>query len=134
MRRFSLLAIVALSVLALPLAAQGAGPDDSRGREPIVVAVVDQDSVSIRLEGDGAGVVASWPQGLACSAARCEGTFPRATTLTLSATPTAGSHFVGWTGVCAGLQRCVVRLGEANTVRALFRAGPRVLPSRWPSP
>lgn len=130
MRRSTLFAIAALFVLTHPLAAQGSGTDEPRVREPVAVAVVDQDSVSIQLEGDGAGVVASWPSGLACSSSRCEGAFPRATTLTLSATPTAGSHFVGWTGVCAGLQRCVVRLGEANTVRALFRAGPRVLHSR----
>lgn len=121
-----MLGFVTLSITAGSVGAQGAASDEPSGREPVAALVVDHDSVSIRLEGDGAGVVASWPSGLACSAARCEGAFPRTTTLTLSATPTAGSHFVGWTGVCAGLQRCVVRLGEAKSVRAVFRAGPRV--------
>ncbi|MBK8245895.1 MAG: hypothetical protein IPK85_00560 [Gemmatimonadetes bacterium] len=126
MRLSAILALATLSVLVHPLAAQDLGDMDSFGRSPLAT----QDSVAIQLEGDGAGVVASWPSGLACRAARCEGAFPAATTLTLSATPAAGSHFVGWTGVCAGLQRCVVRLEEARTVRALFRSGPRVLPSR----
>jgi hypothetical protein len=81
-------------------------------------------SVTLRVtkSGTGAGAVTSSPSGINCGAT-CSRSFSRGTTVTLSATPAAGSVFGGWSGGgCSGTGSCVVRLDGSTTVAATFTA------------
>jgi uncharacterized repeat protein (TIGR02543 family) len=69
--------------------------------------------------GNGAGTVTSSPSGISCGAT-CDGTFAQNATVTLTATPTDGSTFTGWSGACTGTADCNVTLAETATVTATF--------------
>jgi hypothetical protein len=76
--------------------------------------------------GDGAGGVASSPDGITCTIAAgaatgtCAADYPAATSVTLTATPASGSAFAGWNGDCTGTAECVVSLDAARSVTATF--------------
>lgn len=70
-------------------------------------------------KGRGAGTVTSAPAGLNC-AGRCTVNFARDSTVTLTATPAAGSVFAGWDGVCSGTGSCVVVMARDRKVNAKF--------------
>jgi len=73
-----------------------------------VVSVVNNFTVTVTKAGTGTGTVTSSPSGIDCGAT-CSKVFPSPGSVTLSATPTGGSTFEGWTGgVCAGTGTCVV--------------------------
>jgi hypothetical protein len=67
----------------------------------------------------GTGSVASAPSGIACPA-DCTEEYPDGAAVTLTATPTAGSIFVGWTGDCSGSGTCQPALDADRTVVASF--------------
>ncbi|MBL9014318.1 MAG: InlB B-repeat-containing protein, partial [Myxococcales bacterium] len=69
--------------------------------------------------GSGAGNVASTPAGIACGA-DCTESYAYGTTVTLTATPSIGSTFTGWSGACSGTAMCVVSITQARSVTATF--------------
>lgn len=77
----------------------------------------------------GSGSVLSVPSGISCSTATtvtCTGTFTADAVVTLTATPTNGYQFTGWTGVCSGTSTCAVTMSAAKTVTATFTLLPVV--------
>jgi subtilisin family serine protease len=77
----------------------------------------------------GAGTVVSSPAGLSCatpkaagvSASNCSANFSNGTSVTLTATPTAGSAFTGWSGACTGTATiCTLAMTAARSVTANF--------------
>jgi hypothetical protein len=62
--------------------------------------------------GSGSGVVTSQPAGVDCGAT-CTVRLPEESRVTLTASPPAGSRFVGWSGACAGSAACTVEIGES---------------------
>jgi len=52
----------------------------------------------------------------------CAAEYDKGTKVTLSATPTAGSTFAGWSGACSGTGACEVTLTAATSVAATFTA------------
>lgn len=83
-----------------------------------VVSVVNNLTVTVTKAGAGTGTVTSSPSGIDCGAT-CSRVFPSPGTVTLSARPTGGSTFDGWTGgVCAGTGTCAVSTNA--TVTATF--------------
>ena len=76
--------------------------------------------LTVNKSGTGAGGVSSASPGIACGAT-CVATFAAGSAVTLTATPSAGSIFTGWSGGgCAGTGTCAVVLNAATTVVATF--------------
>ena len=68
--------------------------------------------------GTGNGTVTSNPAGINCGST-CSATFNSGTVITLTATPAAGSTFVGWSGTgCSG----AITLTSSTTCTATFQA------------
>lgn len=67
----------------------------------------------------GAGSVASVPSGIACPG-DCSQAYPDGTSATLTATPSPGSIFVGWSGDCSGSGTCQPTLDADRAVIASF--------------
>jgi hypothetical protein len=76
--------------------------------------------LTVTKSGAGTGIVASAPSGIGCGTT-CSSTYPSGTVVTLSASPSAGSAFAGWSGGgCAGTGACTVTLTSATAVTASF--------------
>ena len=68
----------------------------------------------------GGGGVTSAPAGISCPTA-CAASFGHGTDVTLTATPSPGSSFVGWGGACTGFAAtCTVSMTAARSVTAEF--------------
>jgi predicted extracellular nuclease len=76
-------------------------------------------ALTVSKSGAGSGSVTSNPAGINCGAT-CVGTFANGGTVTLTATPAAGSAFAGWSGACSGTGACVVTMGGDRAVTASF--------------
>ena len=75
--------------------------------------------LSVTRAGLGVGTVTSSPSGINCTPT-CFASFALGSTVTLNATPTAGSVFTGWTGDCSGTGACTVPMSSAKNVTASF--------------
>ena len=73
--------------------------------------------------GSGSGTVVSTPAGVSCGTA-CSVNFTNAASVTLNATPDAGSSFTGWSGDCSGTGSCTVNMTAAKIVIATFKPNP----------
>ncbi len=70
--------------------------------------------------GTGAGTVTSSPAGIDCGVDCTEG-YPYGTIVTLTAAPTVGSMFLGWSGGgCSGTGTCTTTIIAATAVTATF--------------
>lgn len=67
----------------------------------------------------GGGTVTSSPAGISCPGT-CTASFSGGTVVTLTATPGAGTSFIGWSGACTGTGGCVITMNAANSVTATF--------------
>jgi pimeloyl-ACP methyl ester carboxylesterase len=77
--------------------------------------------------GTGDGTVTSSPGGIACGA-DCTEDFPEGLLVTLTASASSGSRFLGWTGACTSTEdTCRVSMGAARLVMAEFGTGPHVV-------
>jgi hypothetical protein len=83
--------------------------------------------VTLSVTRTGNGTVSSAPAGISCGVT-CSATFTAGTSVTLTATPAAGSVFSGWSGGgCSGTGACTLTMATATTVSAAFA------PARWRS-
>jgi Divergent InlB B-repeat domain len=77
--------------------------------------------------GHGAGTVTSSPAGINCGV-DCGEEFEAGKEVTLTATPSAGSTFSGWTGGgCSGTGTCKVTMSASMTVFATFSLPSKLL-------
>jgi hypothetical protein len=79
-------------------------------------------ALSVVRAGTGSGTVTSTPAGIDCGGA-CSASFPSGTSVTLTATPAAGSSFDGWSA-CGGTGTCTLELTAVTSVQAIFSAVP----------
>jgi sugar lactone lactonase YvrE len=75
--------------------------------------------LTVTKNGNGAGTVTSDPAGIACGST-CAAGFDAASSVTLTATPTIGSVFTGWSFGCSGTGACTVPMLFAKAVTATF--------------
>lgn len=76
--------------------------------------------LSVSRTGSGSGTVTSAPGGIDCGAT-CLAFFDPATSVTLTATPAAGSVFSGWSGAdCPGVGACTATMDAARSITAAF--------------
>ncbi len=80
--------------------------------------------LTVTKSGSGSGTVTSAPAGINCGAT-CSASFDHGTEVTLSANPTAGSEFKGWSGSCTGTGSCKVSMSAAKSVGAEFAPVPK---------
>ncbi|HXE06419.1 MAG TPA: alkaline phosphatase family protein [Acidobacteriaceae bacterium] len=69
----------------------------------------------------GPGTVTSSPAGINCGQT-CAASFASGTAVTLTAAPSSGATFSGWSGGCSGTGACTVNLTAATSVAATFTA------------
>jgi hypothetical protein len=86
------------------------------------VGEVDPDPQTLTLakDGTGLGTVSSAPAGIDCGV-DCAEDYAADTEVTLTASATAGSDFIGWSGSgCSGTGTCIVTMSSAQNVTATF--------------
>jgi uncharacterized delta-60 repeat protein len=76
-------------------------------------------TLTLSKTGSGAGTVASSPAGISCGSA-CARAFRHGTPITLTATPAAGSSFLGWSGACSGTGKCSLAMSASRAATARF--------------
>jgi len=87
------------------------------------VGVAGGNTLSVTKTGSGTGTVTSGDGNINCGAS-CSFPYASGTQVTLTATPTAGSIFMGWSGGgCSGTGTCVVTMSAAQSVTANFAPG-----------
>ena len=67
----------------------------------------------------GSGTVTSSPSGISCPGT-CSTSIPDGTSVTLSAAPSTGYTFTGWSGACSGTGTCALTMNSAESVKATF--------------
>jgi len=73
-----------------------------------------QVTITVSKTGDGSGTVTSNPAGIDCGNI-CSASFDPGSTITLTATPSSGSAFGGWSGACSGMNpNCTLTLGNTD--------------------
>jgi endoglucanase len=77
-------------------------------------------ALTVTRAGNGTGTVTSNVGGINCGAT-CSANIASGTSVTLTATPAAGSTFAGWTGACTNATgACTVSMTQARAVTATF--------------
>ena len=69
----------------------------------------------------GPGITCVWPAAVGRD---CTETYAARAVVRLTATPAAGSGFVGWSGACTGTDDCTVTMSVARAVTATFAKFP----------
>ena len=87
------------------------------------IVPISTDRLTVTLGGNGTGTVTSNPSGISCPGT-CAADFATGTTVTLTATPTNGSTFNGFSGAgCSGPgSSCTVAMNGDQAVTATFTA------------
>ncbi|MCG3116855.1 MAG: PA14 domain-containing protein [Candidatus Manganitrophus sp. SA1] len=76
-------------------------------------------NLSVTKTGTSTGTVTSSPAGIDCGAI-CSASFGSGASVTLTAAPSAGAIFAGWSGACSGTGTCLVTMDAAKSVTATF--------------
>jgi hypothetical protein len=91
------------------------------------VSVVAGHGLTVSVAGTGSGAVTG--TGISCPGT-CSHSYPSGKSVTLTATPAAGSAFAGWSGAgCSGTGSCEVTMSADQAVTATFTALPPVAES-----
>src|SRR5205823_1004567 len=94
----------------------------------VAATFVQQFALTLSGAGSGMGTVTSVPTGINCTSTAgttsgsCAATYSSGVSVTLTATPVAGSAFSNWSRDCVGTGSCVVSMTAARSVTATFQA------------
>lgn len=82
-------------------------------------------TVAVSVAGAGSVSASSGAiSGCTTSAGACLGAYAEGESITLTASPAAGSTFAGWSGACGGVGPCHLAIGADTAVSADFAAAP----------
>ena len=98
------------------------GGGDSSGPHTATDPTAIKQKLTVNITGTGTGTVTAnvgLPISCATAAQPCSDSFTSGKTVLLTATPDAGSRFVGWTGACVA-SPCSVVMNQARSVTATF--------------
>jgi hypothetical protein len=85
---------------------------------------LEQWALTVTLAGAGTGSVSSSPAGIACPS-DCSDSVPQGLAVTLTATPSSGSTFTGWTSCDSPSgNQCTQTVGADETVTATYAVSP----------
>jgi hypothetical protein len=84
-----------------------------------VSATFIQKTFTLAVGVTGNGTVTSSPPGINCGST-CSASFASGTQVALTANPTAGASFIGWSGACNGASGCTVTMNAFESVSAAF--------------
>jgi hypothetical protein len=84
-----------------------------------IVAASTLIQLSVITGGTGTGTVSG--TGISCGNV-CSDSYSPGTAVTLTATPSSGSIFAGWSGGCTGTGTCTVTMNAATSVMATFNS------------
>jgi len=76
-------------------------------------------ALTVDKAGTGDGLITSSPAGIDCGQ-DCSADLPQGSVVALTAEPSEGSSFMGWSGDCSGSGNCQITLDAAKTVTATF--------------
>jgi hypothetical protein len=80
--------------------------------------------LTVKLEGNGSGIVTSSPAGINCGT-DCRESYDMGTGVTLTAEPRGDAAFAGWSGACTGTEpTCTLQMNGSRTVTATFTNKP----------
>jgi phospholipase C len=82
--------------------------------------------LTVQNAGTGTGTASSNPTGISCGTT-CTASFVKGTSVTLTATPSTGSTFAGWSGACSGTGACAVTVETNASITATFNSIPEQL-------
>jgi Tol biopolymer transport system component len=101
-------------------ACTGTGPCDlPMTTDASVTATFDTATLNVTRAGLGAGTVTSTAPGINCGL-DCSESYLPGTVVTLTAAPSAGGTFAGWSGACSGAGPCVLTMSTDLSVVATF--------------
>ena len=89
----------------------------------VTATFTTKNTLTVTEAGAGTGNVTSSPEGVSCLPL-CSSGFATGTIVTLIASPSAGSTFVGWSGACSGTGDCTVTMSSDQSVTATFALEP----------
>jgi uncharacterized repeat protein (TIGR02543 family) len=78
-------------------------------------------SLQVNKTGAGSGTIKSDPAGISCGNT-CKASFAKNSSVNLTASPSSGSTFAGWSGSCSGMGNCNVTMKATRSVTARFNA------------
>ena len=89
-----------------------------------VIATFVPGAYALSVTVNGSGEVTSVPAGISCPGS-CSASYVSGTSVILTATPSAGWSFTGWSGACSGTTSpCTVSMSAARNVTATFSLFP----------
>jgi uncharacterized repeat protein (TIGR02543 family) len=99
----------------------------SQARSVTATFTLEKRTLTVAKAGSGSGTVSSSPSGIDCGAT-CNADYDYGTSVTLTATPAAGSTFAGWSGDCSGTGQCVLSMTANHSATATFNTIPPTEP------
>lgn len=102
------------------IVAAGASSQDGGDIEQFMLARFASNALTVTKSGDGGGTVTSNPAGIDCGST-CSRDFNDGASVTLTASASSRSRFMGWTGDCSGRGTCVLTMSGDHSVTAQFQ-------------
>ena len=91
----------------------------ANGSTSVTVSASSGQLLTVSKSGTGTGTITSVPAGISYPGDSSE-SYATGTAVVLTASPTAGSTFVGWSGDCSGSGTCSVSMTSPKNVTATF--------------
>jgi hypothetical protein len=80
-------------------------------------------TLTVSVAGSGSGSVSDGTGAIVCPST-CSHAYTANTPVTLTAMPSSGSTFAGWSGACSGTATCQITMSADTAVSATFSGGP----------